>query len=197
LPNKPKGQRCRQDVLTPEEMKSMLRACQTDRERFSVACLMYGGLRVSELVHLRKHWVDFDEGTIQIPMTQTCSCVECTNKRQGLWKPKTARGARTIRIHPILKPILEQYMAGHDGIDIGRIQTWRIVKRIAEDAIVLHSVYPHCMRATAASGYAFDGISAASLRYLFGWSRLSSAEAYVQSDRKRALAEQEAVHAHA
>jgi site-specific recombinase XerD len=55
-------------------------------------------------------------------------------------------------------------------------------------------LYPHCLRATAATNLAYEGISAASLQYDFGWERLSSAEAYVKSDMKRAHKETQEIY---
>lgn len=194
MSNKPLGQRCQQDVLMSEEMKDMLIACQTLRERFIVACLLFAGLRVGELVHLNRHWIDWDNDTITVPQTQHCGCKECQNKRDGVWKPKSSASSRTFKVHPQLKPVLEEYLAGHDRLGITRCRVWQIIKTLAEKARILHNVYPHAMRATAATELAHWGISSVALQYTFGWARLRSAEAYVKSDMKRAMAETEEIY---
>lgn len=188
------GQRSRQDVLQPEEQRDMLAACRTMREQFIVSTLMYGGLRVGELVHMTRHWVDFDNDTLTVPATQRCSCTGCREQRSGVWKPKTPSGARTIRIHPRLRRVLEMWFHQHESLGIRRHRTWRIVKDIARRTYVGHNVYPHCLRATCATDLTRHNISAASLRYNLGWSNLASAESYVQSDQRRAAAETQEIY---
>ena len=67
MSNKPKGLSCREDVLSPEELNMLLTACGSLKDRFIVYSLVFGGLRVSELKHLRRSWVNLEEGTITIP----------------------------------------------------------------------------------------------------------------------------------
>ena len=177
------------------EPRDPLRPASLLHRHLRLRLLRYAGLRVSELVHLRRTWVDFEENTITVPPRQHCDCRECQRRRDGVWRPKTRHGARTIRIHPKLRPVLQEYLADHDGLGLTRVRVWQIVKELALRARVLHDVYPHCLRSTHAIDLAHAGISSAALQYLLGWARLSSAEAYVRSDRSRALAEVDAIYA--
>ena len=189
MPGKRKGLSCKEDALNPQQADDLLLACISIRDKFIIGCLLLAGQRVSELAHLKRSWVNFDENTITVPAKQYCSCWECTKKRDGEWRPKTKHGARTIRIHPQLNPILEEYLAANDGINLTRQRLWQRVKQLANKAQILHNSYPHCLRSTCAIELAHKGISSAALQYLLGWARLSSAEAYVRSDRTRALKE--------
>ena len=189
MPGKLKGLSCKEDSLNPQEINMLWMVCNGTRDRFMVGSLILAGLRVSELAHLKRSWVNFDENTITVPVKQNCGCRECVTKRGGLWKPKTTKGARTIRIHPELRPILEGYLAGSDGLNLTRQRVWQRLKDLARMAVILHNTYPHCLRSTCAIELAHKGISSAALQYLLGWSRLSSAESYVRSDRTRALKE--------
>ena len=194
---KRKGLSCKEDVLSQQELTMLLLVCNSIRDKFIVYCLVYAGLRVSELKHLRRSWVNFDESTITIPTRQYCKCTECNHvdgkgkqkPKEGIWKPKTKKGARTILIHPVLLPIISEFLAGSEEIGLTRQRIWQRVKEIARQAHILRNLYPHCLRATGATNLAYEDISAASLQYDFGWERLSSAEAYVKSDMKRAHAE--------
>jgi len=203
MPGKPKGLSSREDVLSPQELGMLLSPCVSLRDRFIIYTLVYAGLRVSELKHLRRSWVNIEEGTITIPTRQYCHCKECNyidprgkrKPKDGVWKPKTKKGARTILIHPMLLPVITDFMAGNEELGLTRQRIWQRLKELARQAHILRNLYPHCLRATAATLLAYQGISAASLQYDFGWERLSSAESYVKSDMKRAQAETKEIYA--
>jgi len=188
MPNKLKGLSSKEDALDPQQVTELMMVCGSLRQKFIIYSLMFAGLRVSELKHLKRSWVNFDEGTITVPTRQLCDCPECKVKREGIWRPKTRRGARTILIHHTLLPIISEYLGSHEELGLTRQRIWQIVQELGRYAGIPH-VYPHCLRATAATILAYDGISAPSLQYNFGWARLSSAEEYVKSDMKRAMKE--------
>ena len=195
MPGKAKGLSCKEDALNPQQAENLWQVCVNIRDKFIIGCLLLAGLRVSELAHLRRSWANFDENTITIPTKQYCSCWECSHKREGAWTPKTKHGARTIRIHPELRPILEEYLSANDGLVLTRQRLWQRVKELSTKARILHNSYPHCLRSTCAIELAHKGISSAALQYLLGWARLSSAESYVRSDRRRALKEMDEIYA--
>lgn len=189
---KPKGLSSREDALNSQQVNELMWSCHSILHKFIVYTLVLAGLRVSELAHLKRSWVNFEQGTITIPSRQYCSCKECNhiNKKtgktkSGIWRPKTVKGARVVLMHPVLLPVMSEFLANNDVIGKTRQRIWQIVQKLGKDAGIPH-VYPHCLRATAATIMAYEGISGPSLQYDFGWARLSSAEAYVKSDMKRA-----------
>jgi len=181
--NKPKGLSSKEDVLNPQQLDNLFMVCNRLVDKLIVCTLAFGGLRVSELCHMRRDWLNFDENTITIPLRQYCDCWECQHKtedRKGIWRPKTKKGAREILIHPLLPPVLTEFFATRDSIGLTRQRVWQRLKKLARQAGILHNVYPHALRATAATILAHEKISAPALQYVLGWSRLSSAEEYVQ-----------------
>jgi len=164
MPGKRKGLSCKEDALNPQQVDDLLLACISIKDKFIISCLLFAGLRVSELAHLKRSWVNFDENTITVPVKQFCSCWECNKKRDGEWRPKTKQGVRTIRIHPELRPILEEYLAANDGINLTRQRLWQVVKKLSNQAKILHNSYPHCLRSTCAIELAHKGISSAALQ---------------------------------
>lgn len=57
----------------------------------------------------------------------------------------------------------------------------RRVDRVAEAAgLDPSSVYPHALRATAATYHAYQGLPAAALQSMFGWGRLDVAQKYLR-----------------
>ncbi len=138
MPGKPKGLSCREDVLSPQELDMLLMACGSLRDKFIVYTLVFSGLRVSELKHLRRSWVNLDEGTITIPIRQYCNCAECnyTNpktgkSKHGIWKPKTRKGARTILIHPLLIQVMTDFLGSNEELGLSRVSIWAHVKKLA------------------------------------------------------------------
>jgi len=77
MSGKAKGLSCKEDVLSSQELTMLLLVCSSVRDKFMVYALVLGGLRVSELKHLRRSWVNLEEGTIAIPTRQHCKCAEC------------------------------------------------------------------------------------------------------------------------
>lgn len=192
-----KGLSSKEDSLNSGELANLLLACETLRDKVVVYGMAYAGLRVSELVHLRRTWINWEENTLTVPIKQECSCWECNyikSPKNGIWKPKTKHGARTILVHPQLIPVLKEFLEGQDGVDITRQRVWQRLKILAKNAIIRHNTYPHGLRATCASNLAHDNISSPGLQYVLGWARLSSAESYVRTDRRRALKEQDEIY---
>ncbi len=72
LRGKPKGLSCKEDALDPQQVTKLLLVCPALRDRFIAYCLLYAGLRVSELKHLKRSWVNLEEGTITISTRQFC-----------------------------------------------------------------------------------------------------------------------------
>jgi integrase len=188
---KPRGLSSQEDVLSPQELKLMLLASSGDlKDSFIFRTLVFAGLRVSELKHLRHSWVNLEEQTITVPTRQYCDCAECKRKRDGIWRPKTKKGARTILIHPMLMPVIREFIDRYEEIGLSTFTLWRRVRKIAERAHISRSIYPHCLRATAATMLAYQKISAPALKYVMGWETLDAADAYVKSDMHLAHAEQ-------
>ncbi|MFC1907196.1 hypothetical protein ACFLW8_03825 [Chloroflexota bacterium] len=77
MPNKPLGQSSREDVLNPQQSASLLMVAFRPIDKVIVHTLLYAGLRVSELCHMRRDWLNYEEGTLTVPMRQFCQCWEC------------------------------------------------------------------------------------------------------------------------
>lgn len=189
-----KGQSCKEDSLNPGELVNLIDVCHSLRSKFIVYSLVFGGLRVGELVHLKRTWINWEENTITVPLRQKCNCKECLEYREGMWKPKTRKGARTFRIDPRLRPVMENYLNASDGLSVTRQRVWQIIKELSEIARILHNTYPHCLRATCATILAYESMSSPGLQHVMGWARLSSAESYVKSEEKRAIKEQDEIY---
>jgi len=68
----------------------------------------------------------------------------------------------------------------------------RRIKDAAEASELNRRIYPHALRATAASQHAYKGLNIASMKAMMGWEKLSTAEKYIRISggrTKRALLE--------
>jgi len=136
VPGKPRplGQSCKDDAPNPQELAELWGVCTSIRDRFIVGVLQWAGLRVGELCHLRRTWVNFEENTIEVPRRQSCTCWECVNRRNGEWKLETKQGIRTIRINPLLRTIMLEFFEAHDCLNLTRQRVWQIIKELCRRA---------------------------------------------------------------
>jgi integrase len=104
------------------------------------------------------------------------------------WQPKTPQSARTVpfdfdvRIELCLESFFEKF----DGWERSVCTLNRRIDRLADIAEIDQNVYPHCLRATAASTHASRDISVYALMSVLGWSDPSTARMYVQSNHEQA-----------
>lgn len=182
--------------------------------RMTVLVLGRLGLRVGELVHLDDSWIDWRRRMIEIPQYDRCEkgrdggpCGYCRQLAEQQanhddvlsyeeavarrWQSKTDAAARSIpfdfdsRIEITLERYFEQFdefQTSKSGVDR------RLAKAVEHvDTLNIQQIYPHCLRATAASYHASRGLDAISLQSLMGWADLSTAHRYVRrsGDRTR------------
>lgn len=116
-----------------------------------------------------------------------------------MWSPKTECGSRKIpyakgSMRPALA--IEDYFTHYDEFEASRGVVNKRVTRMAErtDGVVdPDSVYPHALRATAASEWAGRGLGATALKSLFGWAQFSTAICYLEESPERLEAAMEKV----
>jgi len=173
----------KEDVLTKPEAIQLLKACSDLLDNLVVRLPLYAGLRIGEVQHLKKSWLDWDKSIITLPARQQCSCYECRKWRNNIWTPKTKAGQRSLLIVPELEPYLRQL---GEGVNRSRQALEQRFERTRRRSGLMKVAYPHCLRATFATRLAEAGISAPSLTYIMGWATLTSAESYIQSSMKRA-----------
>jgi integrase len=180
--------------------------------RFVVLVAGRLGMRAGEIAHMREGWVDWRRNLIDIPRHQPCDdgrdgglCGYCLRKaeqktghgdepsleeaKQSMWSPKTAAGAREIPFGaaPRAEIVIEQFFDRFGAWPHTRQSINRRVDRAAEQAADIHpgDVYPHALRATAASRFAARGLDVFSLKNVMGWSCLSTAQCYVADSGER------------
>jgi site-specific recombinase XerD len=98
------------------------------------------------------------------------------------WHPKTASSARAVPFDLSLRVelCLERFADRYDTFPHSRATVNRRVTAAAEHADIDGRVYPHCLRATAASYHAYQGVAPVPLQVLMGWSDLATAQKYIR-----------------
>lgn len=193
-----------EDALNDRQFELLLEACTTmphprDIETRFI-CLAGGrlGLRAGEITHFKTSWIDWDRKLIRIPKHEPCVCGYC--KRQARqeaahtdqltesealasrWHPKTVASARSIPFDLSLRIELciERFANRWDDFPHSRSTINRRVTDAAEQANLTGRIYPHCLRATAASYHAYKGVAPVPLQALMGWSDLATAQKYIR-----------------
>lgn len=181
-------------ALTQHQVKEVQAACQDLTERVVIGCLLFLGLRISELVHLRADWITND-WNLRIPTQQACNCAECARYRSNQWRPKTKAGARTLPVpHRIRKDLTDILKIKPNGLGISRIGLYYMVKRVIKRSGVKHkglandTVFPHALRATCFNMLVEAGITAPALAYYAGWSNIAVASHYITISRAKSAA---------
>ena len=162
------------------------------------------GLRIGEIAHASREWLSVEKGMIEIPSQDPCRqgedgglcgyCRRQAHRTAGTsdrdldellatyWEPKTSAGERAIpfefsdRVEHIVRAFFDYYSSVPFSVKTARNRV-----AMAVDASSLSQrVYPHCLRATAASHLAYDGLPVSALQAMFGWSKIATAEKYIR-----------------
>lgn len=197
-----------EDVLTDREFEFLLEGCSSLSEPRDLEarfiCLAAGrlGLRAGEIAHFRADWLDWDRMLLRIPQHEPCECGYCrqqasqetANNEQltheeamdGRWHPKTVASARSIPVDLSLRLelCLERFTDQYEEFPRSRTAVNRRVNAAADAADLDGRVYPHCLRATAASYHAYQGVAPVPLQALMGWSDLATAQKYIRISGK-------------
>lgn len=186
--------------------------------RFCVLLAGRLGMRRGEIGHMKESWVDWRRNMIEIPMHEPCYgerggdgiCGDCRQLADQMvdhnpeltreeahaqfWKPKTPAAAREIPFDfsPRVELVLERFFDRHDEWPHSCQAINRRITKAAEIAeeIDADTIYPHCLRASAASFHAARGLRVLPLQAMMGWSKATTAQAYVQQsgeNTRRAL----------
>lgn len=182
--------RSRDDYLTKRELEQLFKACQDIEEKLLVCTAGQLGMRIGEIAHLKKSWLDFQDDRVHIPAQMECDCFECRTQR-GTWGPKTQAGVRAIpfKHFPVTREVLKAYFGAYDQLGKSRRALQLKLKRIAQRAGLTKKVYPHALRSTAAMMFANAGLSAQALCEVMGWEDLRTAQAYIARSGRTAAKE--------
>lgn len=107
------------------------------------------------------------------------------------WKPKTPQSSRhvpfdfDVRVQMCVEDFFDEYSSWQKS----KSTLNRRINRIAELCEKEIEIYPHALRATAASTHASREVSAYSLMSIMGWNDIGTARSYINSNSTQAARE--------
>ena len=112
------------------------------------------------------------------------------------WQPKTEAAIRSIpfdfdvRIELAIEEFCEEY----SKFPVAKATINRRVNRVVESSPVERRVYPHSLRATAATIHASRSVSPYALMGIMGWKDIETARSYINSSDETAAREIRSAH---
>jgi len=189
---------------------------QSLQARFAIFMAGRLGLRRGEIAHMTRDWVDWNRNMLCIPHHEPClkgrdsmgicgSChqqakqrvehnpdLEIEDAKDLQWRAKTREASRDIPFdfHPRVSLLIEEFFERWDAWPVSATAVNRRIDAAADETDLDKRVYPHGLRATAASFHAARGLEVIPLQSLMGWAQVSTAHNYVRAsgeNTKRAL----------
>lgn len=169
IPN-PKKNNTLPEILTPEEVKRLIEATANIRHKLIIKLLYGCGLRVSEMVNLKKQNINFEENLIHV---------------------KLAKGKkdRFVKIPESINNELESYVKiinteilfpSSRGGKLTKDTIQKIVRNAAKKAGIKKRVYPHLLRHSFATHLLERGTDLRVIQKLLGHSDIKTTQIYTQ-----------------
>lgn len=187
LSQRPKLKQTLPDILSVEQINRLLAAAYSLNElglrNYAIIELMYsGGLRVSELCHLKLEQMNLDEGFIRIfgkgskerivPLgTQAKQAINhyLVQSRPSLINEKSDSSLFLSRL----------------GRAISRKTIWTMIKLISKKAQIKSNIKPHSLRHSFATHLLEGGADLRSIQDLLGHSDISTTQIYTRIESSR------------
>lgn len=179
-PSPAKGKRFPIEVLTPQEVKLLLKQCNPkcptgSRNRALLALLYRGMLRVSEALSLHPRDVDLSTGMVNVRSgkgnkqrivgldSQACTLLQLwMNQRIKLGIGNHLPIFTTLKARPLR-----------------RVYVWHLVKRLARKAGISKRVHPHSLRHAGASELVHESFDLVTISQQLGHSNVSTTHRYI------------------
>jgi integrase/recombinase XerD len=163
------------EPLNAQEADRLVNACDAFREKLVVWTLLDTGLRVSEFCGLDKDQIHGQENALVV-------------WGKGGWYGRKGK-RRVVPLTARARRLLEIHFCTSEGIGLTKRTAQRVVKRVANRAMVTKPVTPHVLRHTFAVNCVRKGVSTASLKKILGHDRLETTEIYLNICPEDALNE--------
>ena len=164
------------EPLNAEEYDRFVNTCITFREKLVIWALLDTGVRVSEFCNLRRKDIQWQENRIVV-----------WGKKAGRFGLRKKR--RIVPLTLRVKQLLGLYFTTNDSMRFSVRKVQRLVKKVANRALITKPVTPHVLRHTFAVNCIKSGLSTTSLGKILGHDRLETTEVYLNICPEDALGE--------
>jgi integrase len=152
-----------------------------------------------ELVEINKEFGDqIDEETKNSVAEQRINDKNKTidDVKDMWWKPKTTAAIRSIPydFNIRLQLTVERFFEKYDKLNISKSTLNRRVDTVAEKSELNKRIYPHSLRATAATTHASRNVSPYALMSIMGWRDMETARTYISASDESAAIEVRSKH---
>tara|TARA_Y100000034_G_scaffold136912_2_gene217022 strand:- start:15890 stop:16714 length:825 start_codon:yes stop_codon:yes gene_type:complete len=171
---RPKREQRIPSVLTKPEMMKLIESAQTTKSNLILKLLYSSGLRVSEIVNLKKQDLDFEENTGWV--------------REGKGK-KDRMFIFSKKLSKKLKKFIEKnpdynyVFSKTSPLTTRNIQ--KIVQNTAKIAGIDKGVHPHTLRHTFATHLLDSGIDLRKIQFLLGHASIATTQIYTHVSREQ------------
>jgi len=135
---------------------------------------------------------------IKIPYHEPCDCGYCHQQAKqevehnedltieeamkNRWHAKTKQASRAVPFgfSEEVEEVISNFFEKYDEFPTSRLSVNRRVRQAKNKTGIKRRVYPHALRATAATYHAYNGLPAIALQNLMGWSNLETAQKYLR-----------------
>lgn len=172
----PKQARRLPNNLSHEDISALLAAaddCKNPRDRAIVYLLYATGIRISELVGLSTHDIDFEMGYARVKG-------KGNKERIAPFAPIAGERIREYveKQRPGFGPATDHLFLNQRGMTLTRQSAWKILKTMALQAGISSTLSPHKLRHSFATHLLQSGMNLRSLQMLLGHSDLSTTQIY-------------------
>lgn len=167
---RPKKNKTIPEILRKEEIGKMINATENIKHKLILKILYGCGLRVSEVVNLKKECINFDEGLIHIKQAK--------GKKDRFVKiPSSLTSELKSYCNLLNKEFL--FPSNRSGkLSTATIQT--IVEKAGKKARIKKEVYPHLLRHSFATHLLEQGTDLRIIQKLLGHSDIKTTQIYTQ-----------------
>lgn len=131
------------EILTVDEIETLIRACLNTRDRALIATLYESGARIGELCRLRWRDAVFDEYGVKLYITDTKTA---KNRYSRLISSREYLAAWKADYHPV-EPIPDALIfQTFTGLPFDWIQATRVISRAVARSGIQKRVHPHLFR---------------------------------------------------
>ncbi len=179
-------------VLTREEMERLIMAPDTSselgiRDRAIIETLYATGMRVSELVNLRKRDLIKSENVIRvfgkgskeriIPIGEVA--IEWIERYNSSVRSKTGQSRPGTDMSPGSDLIFLNFRGGR----LSRVSVWRMLRKYSKEADIKKEIHPHTLRHTFATHLLEGGADIRAVQEMLGHSDIGTTQVYLHLDR--------------
>jgi len=174
------------DVLDTNEIESLMSQPDTStplglRDRAMLEVIYACGLRISELLGLKRSDLAFDQGYIRCFGKGSKERVVPIGQTARRWTERYLEGSRPVLIKKIATDVL---FLNNRGRQMSRMGFWKLLKAYAQKAGIKKRVHPHILRHSFATHLLEGGADLRSVQEMLGHADISTTQIYTHVDRE-------------